>query len=300
MQATQVPVTLVQIVAPDGMRLHGALELPPAAGASPAGLPLVDAWLCIHGTGSNFYSASTLSGLAPKLLAGGAAVLRGNTRGHDLVSSGPAGLGLQGAAFERVDLAPLDLTAWIDYLVDRGFRRIGLLGHSMGGIKAILTLSTEALLEVTRLVAVSPPRLSYEHFCQMPQADEFLRTMAVAEEHLRAGRGDELLSIRFPIPYYVSASGFVDRYGPEERYNVLRLLHRVQCPTLVTYGSAEMQDPAFRGMSEAVAERKTPANDLRVAVIAGADHVYTGLHDVLAQRIGSWLARGAAAAGGQG
>jgi alpha/beta superfamily hydrolase len=68
----------------------------------------------------------------------------------------------------------------------------------------------------------------------------------------------------------------------------------------VTYGSAEMQDPAFRGMSEAVAELKTDANQLRVAVIAGADHVYTGLHDVLAQRISSWLARVAAAGGPAG
>jgi pimeloyl-ACP methyl ester carboxylesterase len=296
---------LAQVTTRDGMRLHGALERPSADSQSPTAQstqaqPIVDAWLCIHGTGSNFYAASTLAGLAPKLLAAGAAVLRGNTRGHDLVSTGPSGMGLQGAAFERVDQAPLDLMAWIDFLIDQGFRRIGLLGHSMGGIKAILTLAGEAPAEVVRLVAASPPRLSYKHFCDMPQAEEFLATMRVAEEHVAAGRGDELLRIKFPIPYYVSASGFVDRYGPDERYNVLRLLDRVRCPTLVTYGSAEMQDPAFRGMSEAVAELKTDANQLRVAVIAGADHVYTGLHDVLAQRISSWLARVAAAGGPAG
>ena len=78
----------------------------------------VDAWLCIHGTGSNFYAALTLAGLTPKLLADGAAVLRANTRGHDLISTGPSTGGgmLQGAAFERVNESPWDLTAWIDLL----------------------------------------------------------------------------------------------------------------------------------------------------------------------------------------
>jgi hypothetical protein len=75
-------VDLVQVATRDGLRLHGALELPPANEAVVASRSSpVDAWLCIHGTGSNFYSASTLAGLAPKLLAGGAAVLRANTRG---------------------------------------------------------------------------------------------------------------------------------------------------------------------------------------------------------------------------
>jgi pimeloyl-ACP methyl ester carboxylesterase len=293
-QATEVPVTLVQITAADGMRLHGALEEPrPASGpsASSAGKPVVDAWLCIHGTGSNFYSASTLAGLAPKLLTGGAAVLRANTRGHDLVASGPSGLGLQGAAFERVDLAPVDLSAWIDYLVARGYRRIGLLGHSMGAVKAIFMLADARPEAVTRLVGLSPPRLSYEHFCRMPQADEFRRSHAQAEAWLAEGRGDELMPIKFPIPYYISPTGFVDRYGPAERYNVLRLLDRVSCPTLIAYGSSEVHDPAFRGMPEAVAELKTAANALQVAVVAGADHIYSGLHDVVAHRIAAWLKR---------
>ncbi|MEX0978251.1 MAG: hypothetical protein WDZ48_05340, partial [Pirellulales bacterium] len=100
-------VDLVQVTTSDGVRLHGALELPPAdrAAGSAGQAPAVDVWLCIHGTGSNFYAASTLCGLAPKLLAGGAAVLRVNTRGHDIICTGPSvgGHTHQGAAFERVD-----------------------------------------------------------------------------------------------------------------------------------------------------------------------------------------------------
>jgi pimeloyl-ACP methyl ester carboxylesterase len=289
-------VDLVQVTTSDGLRLHGALEIP-AAGQIPgaSGQPSpVDAWLCIHGTGSNFYAASTLAGLAPKLALGGVAVLRANTRGHDLICTGPSagGRSLQGAAFERVDESPRDLLAWIDFLKGRGFARIGLLGHSLGAIKAIFTLAADNPPEVAALVAISPPRLSYSHFCQGPRAAEFQQMFAKAEQLVSDGRGDELLLVQVPISYYVTAAGYVDRYGPDEHYNVLKLLGRVCCPTLVTYGSSEMSaDVAFRGMSEAVAALATPANRLQVAVIAGADHIYTACHDVLALRIASWLGR---------
>jgi pimeloyl-ACP methyl ester carboxylesterase len=279
------------------MRLHGALETPPAENSAAAVSSAVDAWLLIHGTGSNFYSASTLGGLAPKLLAAGAAVLRANTRGHDLISTGPTahGRGLQGAAFERVDESPLDLAAWISLLKERGYRRIGLLGHSMGAIKAIFTLTRDNPPDVAALVAMSPPRLSYSHCCETARAEEFVDTYRGAVELVNAGRGDELMLIRFPLPYYVSAAGFVDRYGPEEKYNVLKMLDRVGCPTFVTYGSSEMQtEVAFRGMSDAVEQLAGAAKSLDVAVIAGADHIYTGCHDVLGMRIARWLGRLAA------
>jgi len=288
-------VDLVQVTTADGVRLHGALETPPLASSEElklAASPQVDVWLCIHGTGSNFYAAATLGGLAPKLLATGAAVLRANTRGHDIICTGPSAGGhtLLGAAFERVDEAPLDLKAWVGFLQERGYRRIGLLGHSLGAIKAILTLADDDPPQVTALVAASPPRLSHEHFCQSRHADRFLRNFAAAEKLVAERRGDELMLVQFPIAYYVSAACFVDRYGPGERYNILKMLARVAVPTFITYGSAEIQNhDAFQGMPEAVEREATEKNRLHVAVIAGADHQYTACHDTLAAMIGKWL-----------
>jgi hypothetical protein len=286
-------VDLVQVLTEDGIRLHAALE--PAGAERTEGAsqdhPPVDAWLCLHGTGSNFYAASTLAGLSPKLLAGGASVLRANTRGHDLLATGPSSGRLQGAAFERIDESPLDLNAWIGFLIERGFKRIGILGHSLGAVKAIFTLAANRPAAVVALVAVSPPRLSYSYFGQTPRAPAFRETFENASQLIAAGREDELLQIDFPLRYYVSAAGFVDRYGPAERYNVLKLLDRVSVPTLVTYGSSEVKDLAFRGMPDEVAELRTEQNQLQVAVIAGADHIYTACHDALAGRISAWLKR---------
>jgi pimeloyl-ACP methyl ester carboxylesterase len=167
-----------------------------------------------------------------------------------------------------------------------------LLGHSLGAVKAIFTLAGDHPPAVSALVAVSPPRLSYSHFRASPRGEEFRRIFAMADEHVRAGRGGELLHVTFPLSYYVSAAGYVDRYGPAERYDVVKQLDRVRCPTLVTYGSSEVQsEVAFRGMPGAAEKLATAANSLQVAVIAGADHIYTGCHDALAGRIVSWLGR---------
>lgn len=282
-------VDLVQVACADGVRLHGALETP---AAEPH--PRIDAWLCIHGTGSNFYAGAMLGGLTPKLLAAGSAVLRANTRGHDVICTGPSagGRSLLGAAFERVDEARVDIPQWLAFLGERGFSRIGLLGHSLGAIKAILAMAEEPSPLVKVLVAASPPRLSYQHFCSSRQGREFLQNYERARQLVAEGRGDELLLVKFPIAYYVSAAGFVDRYGPDEKYNILRMLERVTVPTLITYGSQELQvHDAFRGMPEEVERLATEQNRLQVAVIAGADHQYTACHDSLAAMIAKWLGR---------
>jgi hypothetical protein len=160
----------------------------------------------------------------------------------------------------------------------------------MGAIKAILTLAADDAPQVAALVAASPPRLSYEHFRGSKHAEEFRRTFAEAEAHVAAGRPSELMLVKFPLAYYISAEGYLDRYGPAERYNILRLLPSLRTPTLVTYGSQEVQQhEAFAGMPEEVDHLATPDNPLKVAVIAGADHIYTACHDSLAAVIGKWV-----------
>jgi hypothetical protein len=100
------------------------------------------------------------------------------------------------------------------------------------------------------------------------------------------------MKVMFPLPYYVTAAGYIDRYGPAERYDVLKYLDRMPCSTLVTYGTKEVQsDAAFQGMPEAIDELSKKCANLQGAVIAGADHQYTACHDALAARIVSWTKR---------
>ena len=76
----------------------------------------------------------------------GSAALVVNTRGHDGISStnAPVGRRLQGAAYEIVDACCHDVAAWLAWLRERGYRRLGLLGHSLGAVKAIYSQAHRA------------------------------------------------------------------------------------------------------------------------------------------------------------
>jgi dienelactone hydrolase len=282
-------LALVQTRTADGLRLDGSLARP--AQASTAPLP-VDAVLALHGTGSNFYGSGLFEGLAPKLLADGLAVLRANTRGHDALNMtatlhGPKRIG---AAVERVSEATFDVIAWLEYLAAQGFQSIAVVGHSLGAIKALYTHTHCSHPAMTRLVAISPPRLSHSYYVASENGDAFLAQYHMAEKHVATGRGETLLEFNFPIEFIFSAANYLDKYGPEEKYNFLKHIDRLQVPTLFLFGSVEIEEVNFRGLPEAVAGAASPAQRIQVATISGANHVYTGQIDALSHKIRAWLA----------
>ncbi len=281
-------VDLVQTTTRDGVRLDGAFQ-PAAAGLAP--VVALHSCCFLHGTGSNFYGSSLLEALAERLRGLGCAVLRANTRGHDGVSTAvtPRGGRRQGAAYETVDECRHDIAAWMDFLRQRGGARVGLLGHSMGALKCLYALAQEPQLGAACVLALSPPRLSYAWFCEGPKRQEFLDTSTLAEQHIAGGQPGTLLDVKFPLPYLVTAAGYLEKYGPNERYNYLRFVASVPCPTLITFGSLEVENNvAFQGAPEALGTVKR-ARQLSVATVAGADHFYTGMREEVAARVEAWL-----------
>lgn len=282
-------VDLVRVTTRDGVRLDGALW--PAAAPPQVD---VDAVVLVHGTGSNFYGSTLTEFLGQRFGELGVAALSINTRGHDLLSTAATsdGPSRQGAAYEIVDDCRHDLAAWIDMLVARGLTRVGLVGHSLGALKSVYFLAHEGHAAVRWVVAVSPPRLSAEHFLASPKRESFAADLAEAEAHLAAGRASRLMDIRFPLPYSISAAGFVDKYGPAERYNVLRFVDRLPCPALFTYGGQELQsNVAFQGLAAELEALDPQRQRWAVETVADADHFYSAARDGLWSRIGRWLKR---------
>jgi pimeloyl-ACP methyl ester carboxylesterase len=283
-----MPLELVEAAMPDGLRLHGALHTP---GQSAPTAPSTAA-LLLHGTGSNFYSSSLWAGLIPRMLEWGLAALAVNTRGHDGVSS-CRGLPSQrfiGSAYEQVDQCRLDVAGWLDWLLGRGFERVVLVGHSLGAVKALFSLTEATHPAVVATVALSPPRLSHEQFTAGPRGPGFLEEYARMAALVNSGAGDTLVEVRFPLPYLVTAAGYVDKYGPAARYDLTKLIEHIACPLLITYGTVEVQQGmAFRGVPEALAQLPGYGQRFAVQLVAGADHIYSGCHGELAARLEKWL-----------
>jgi pimeloyl-ACP methyl ester carboxylesterase len=281
---------LIQCTATDGVRLDGILQRSFKNATHDLDVEVV---LMLHGTGGNFYSSSFMAGLGDHFARSGVHVVRANTRGHDgVVMSSVNGFHKYlGAAFERVDDCRLDIAAWLGTLVERGYTRIVLAGHSLGAIKAIYSQAYEPHPAVTHLVAMSPPRLSHNYFLNSARAELFMDEFQRAQAAVEAGQPNTLMQVRFPFPYLITAAGHVDKYGPEERYDILRFVQLARLPMFFTYGSAELQNGlTFQGMPEEL-EAKAAEHELnlKLAIIAGADHNYTSTHTGLGERITRWL-----------
>ncbi len=283
-------VELVRVVTADGVRLEGSLRLPesPETGRLP-----VDIVVFHHGVGGNFYSQSFFEPMSDAFLQLGCAVLRANNRGHDLAFNSPAGR--LGAAFETVDDCRHDWTAWTDFAESRGFGRIGLWGQSLGAVKTICFLATQGDERIARAITTSPPRFSHSAYKAREDGAAFLRYYERAERLVNDGTPDSLFAADLPTSLIATARTYVDKYGPAERYDVLKHLPQVKTPLLLTIGGEEgiYQDKpdrfAFGGLAEKVAALASDLPNVTFDLIEGADHAYTNRTDQLWTTVERWL-----------
>jgi GNAT superfamily N-acetyltransferase/pimeloyl-ACP methyl ester carboxylesterase len=282
-------VDLVQTFARDGVRLDGAWR----QGAGPSSQLPIDAICLIHGTGSNFYSSTFLEAIANHFVALGCGALTVNTRGHDGISTSSVRQGggkRLGAAYEVVDDCRHDVHAWLDLLAEKGANRIALIGHSLGAVKAIYALAQARHPRVVALVALSPPRISYTHFAASAQAAAFLETFQRAQALVDEGRPNALMEVQLPLPMAIAAAGYLEKYGPHERYDYLKFIRSIELPLLVAFGELEVQsNMAFQGCPDAVKMQAGSGGSLQVEIVPGADHFYTNKRPELLQLIEPWL-----------
>jgi pimeloyl-ACP methyl ester carboxylesterase len=301
-------VELVEVETEDGLINAGALLEP--TGGSPGALG-VDVALLLHGSAMNFYHPF-LRFFAEGLAAHGCATLRANNRGHDMISravgrldrvsaleSIPEGAPdpLFGTACERFDDCRLDWRAWVGFLSGRGYRRILLWGHSRGAVKTCHYMSQERDPRVAACVLASPPRYAHDRWMRSDQAGRFAEDLRAARALVAAGRPDELLRVRIPMDYYVAAAQYLDQYGPEQRYDVFRMVDRVPCPVLVLTGTLEVAERfGFDGLPEDFAAMRARKPDLTHVSIPGGDHLYTGREETAVAAVLDWLRAGGARA----
>src|SRR5439155_1672907 len=70
----------------------------------------------------------------------------------------------------------------------------------------------------------------------------------------KVGKAEELFTSKFPFPLLITAAAYIDKYGPAERYNILKFTADLPFPAMFTYGSKELTHGgiAFAGMPDAL------------------------------------------------
>ena len=284
-------VDLVSVRTPDDVPLDGSFRRPDAA--ADCSLP-IDCIIMHHGVGSNFYKAHFQEEMSEKFLEHGCAVLRVNNRGRDLAYN-IMPKGRLGAAFETVDDCRIDWKCWIDFAQAQGFERIGLWGHSLGAVKTIYYMATENDARIKRVIASSPPRFSHSAYLARNDGHIFGDQVEIAQKLADAGEMDAVFAITVPTRALMTTRTFFDKYGPEERYDIMKHLPGITPPILVIIGGLEGNNPkdpdrfGFGGLADMVSEFADGADNASFSLIEGGDHFYTGLTHELWIAVEGWL-----------
>lgn len=289
---------LVDVMTVDGLRLHGAWHSPTARGPL-TGLVV----FTVHGVGGNFYSSHLFRAGTERLKELGAHVVWTNNRGHDGWTSGPNGPKRGcGASYEQVADCRLDLTAWVRWSEQHlDATQVVYWGHSLGAIKVIFASSvgheeadatghSHAANAATAVIASSPPLLSYSRLIQEAKGEQLIANVQRAEAALNE-HDEGLLHVNYPFRLPITPRAYLDKYGPLERYDVVRLLPHVTRPLLLTYGEMELTQPAppFANAEALLASAARPGQDWRCEAVARANHFYAQGSDELASVVENFL-----------
>jgi pimeloyl-ACP methyl ester carboxylesterase len=258
---------LIKLHTSDGLTHFGGFY-PPQGAAKRLGVVFV------HGMTGSF--VGEMESVVPELVAeAGYATLAANNRG----------CGFSGAATETFAGCLPDLRAAIDFMTARGYNRVALLGHSKGGIKVAYYLAQTHDPRIAALGLLSPGAdvhgpSRWRSFCVGNRdLETFMRKM---KKLVYDGQGDRMISTP-EWPYFVSARTLWDHYTTRGD-DVLENIAGLALPLLAVCGEKETD-----WCTVVTTLRQSPPANTRVAIIPGADHVYTGVEPTLAHEIVEWL-----------
>ncbi|MFZ3073549.1 MAG: alpha/beta fold hydrolase [Minisyncoccales bacterium] len=275
----------------DQLRMTGLLFEPEAG--SKIGI------LHLHGRAGGFYANAFLDAMAEIYTAPGFGFLTVNLRGHDQIADFRIGNTDQikriGQAFDVFEECVFDIGAWLDFFRSRGYEKIILQGYSQGGGKAVYFLNEKPQTDVIALVLMSPADAA--GLLKKYDPRNFEKDLALANDMVAQGRGNELLLRPIRGTYYVSANTFIDEFGDPTKANIFPIfenggfgkLENIKIPTLALYGSKEnlcINSPK-QDLEIIAPHLKNPKS--KTSVIKGADHTYHNREIQVASLIANWL-----------
>jgi pimeloyl-ACP methyl ester carboxylesterase len=283
------PEELVYVRSTDDIVNGGVMFTPSKASAKPVAI------LWIHGWGTNFYSP-TYAVIGRALAGRGFTTISGNTRMHDLgnVAGYRYGKRIRGGGYWGIASEEVrDLAAWIDFAEDQGFKQVVLVGHSAGWAAV---RSYQAQQQDPRVIGVVLASGAVRADTGPADPDQ----LAEAKRLMAAGEGDAL--VRDPkrsFPSYISAATFLDiANAPPESRDFFGVqtetpnpwVTRIRCPLLAFFGTrGDVGNEAeLELLKSSIRRQRRGPSRVDTVMIQGADHMYAGEEEQVAERIAEW------------
>lgn len=202
-----------------------------------------------------------------------------------------------GVVYEIFEDCLLDIDAWIEETRTLGYKKIILMGHSLGCNKVIYYLSQRKLQDVVGVVLASPAdmvgQIKPEY---QPDREEMIQE---AQEYMKQGEPRKLLTRKLWDWYNLSAQTFLSLFMPGTNADNLPVLKNpkvwpqlssIKQPLLAFMG--EYDDIAIRKLEDdlsLIKEKATGAASFTEAMIPKASHTYDGQEDGVAEVVTKWV-----------
>lgn len=255
----------------------------------------------VHGMSGNFIENYFAHILGETLSLNGIGMIYGHNRGYshinDILTKDNKTVRM-GATYERFTECTYDIDTWIKRAKDLGYKKVVLLGHSLGCNKTIYFFSKNKPQDIIGVILASPPDMVglFEKTKYQPNHKELLDE---AKRNIQEGNPRKLVSGMVWDWYHLSSQTYIDlseTNGAVDNLPVLRNpnefleLANINVPILGLMG--ENDDIAIRTLSEdldLIASKAKGSPSFTKKFIAGANHTYDNKEKQFSDVILEWI-----------
>ena len=173
-----------------------------------------------------------------------------------------------------------EITAWFDWLKQKGAGDIVLFGHSRGGNQVTRFATEKGHASLTRLVLLAPATWNQEASAkgfEKSHARPLTAALADAQARIAAGKGGMLMpgtGLLYCPGADATAESVVSYYKPDPRFDTPSILSELKVPTLVV---AEGKDTVVKGLPERI-KPMADGKRLHFGLVDDADHFFLDLY----------------------
>jgi len=252
----------------------------------------------IHGFQGDFFNQEFGIKIAKKLKENGFGFVSIQNRGSgietEIYAENPEGVIYGGSDFELLEEAYLDIDAWIQFLLDEGYKSVILEGHSLGTYKVTWYLIEGKYADkVEKLILLAP--FDIMQLLEDATKGKWPEYLKIAEQKVKEGKGREIipeyfLDVRMSYQTYVShhAQNDIEKmFAVHDKSYTFPLINKIHIPVKIIVGD---QDPYFHPANldnpqEAMEILLRNIKNSEGKLIKGSKHIYEGYEDQVADEV---------------
>jgi len=260
--------------------------------------------ILIHGFTSDFYSHKFFHDIQKSLteneLANVAIQTRGTGIRTEFIKNGRRDGVWMGSFYEKLNEAHLDISAWIDFLKEQGYKQFILAGHSLGTIKSVRYLfEGEYADDIKKLILLAP--FDKNGYIEKLTEGKWKQYAKMADQKTKEGKGQETIPDGYddyPMSYQSYASWYEDSelsniwdFYKGDKYNCT-LLNEISIPVQIIVGDSDdfFYIPKFSTIDSTKKILESNISDLELNIVKGAGHTYVGFEDEVAKLVNKFIA----------